>query len=666
MATLQDIRQQFPQYNDLSDQQLADSLYAKHYADMPRADFDKKIGIQSYQPSAVDYTRAAAQGLTFNFADEGEAAVRSLGGADYDASLGEIRGANERFKKERPTEALLTEIAGSIPTAFIGGVPNTIGKAALAGLTYGGLSGLGSGEGAGDRLAKGAGGAAIGGASGGALSGLLAGATRIPGAIQAGKNFVQSGISDMQPQNKAMALVMDAMNADQINAASIQSRLQHAKKTGLPLTALDVASKDIGGNRAIGSNLEGLADAAANMPGKGASMAGQVASRQQSQRKRISQALDEALGKGDVYDVTDDILAKIDEKAGPAYEKAYANEEAINTPKLNRLLERPAAKSAIKDAVLKAKNEGVDLGPMDMFEGEKTGYLEGFNTRTFDYIKRSLDDMIERSGKNQFGKLNNDGRILTQLKSEILKEVDKANPDFASARKIYGDQASRKTALDAGRDFMSMDREEISRLWQGAGDAERASFASGVRRAVQDHIDRLGDNADAVGRIWKEDIRGKLRPIFPNEKAYREFSKKMELERRMAIINNRLTRGSQTNPRTTYQAKINEGPEVSSSKILRGMTSPASAALEGAVTLMSSQLQKRIKNMNPETAHEIMKILLSNDPKKIRAVEAYAKSKGINPNQVINNASMLPIPSLQQAIGAVKSIPRITITPKKP
>lgn len=50
MATLADIRKDNPEYADLSDQQLADGLYKKFYSDMPRADFDKKVGL-AVEPS---------------------------------------------------------------------------------------------------------------------------------------------------------------------------------------------------------------------------------------------------------------------------------------------------------------------------------------------------------------------------------------------------------------------------------------------------------------------------------------------------------------------------------------------------------------------------------------------------------------------------------------
>jgi hypothetical protein len=41
---LADFRKQYAEYNDMSDQQIADALYKKYYSDMPRADFDKLVG----------------------------------------------------------------------------------------------------------------------------------------------------------------------------------------------------------------------------------------------------------------------------------------------------------------------------------------------------------------------------------------------------------------------------------------------------------------------------------------------------------------------------------------------------------------------------------------------------------------------------------------------
>lgn len=53
MTTLADIRQQYPQYNDLSDTQLADAFHSKFYADLPKETFYSKIG---FSPSAPKET----------------------------------------------------------------------------------------------------------------------------------------------------------------------------------------------------------------------------------------------------------------------------------------------------------------------------------------------------------------------------------------------------------------------------------------------------------------------------------------------------------------------------------------------------------------------------------------------------------------------------------
>jgi len=53
MATLAEIRARFPDaYKDVPDQQLADAIYAKHYAGKDRREFDARIGLKPYQNTA--------------------------------------------------------------------------------------------------------------------------------------------------------------------------------------------------------------------------------------------------------------------------------------------------------------------------------------------------------------------------------------------------------------------------------------------------------------------------------------------------------------------------------------------------------------------------------------------------------------------------------------
>lgn len=59
---LSEFRAQFPQYNDMSDQALADALHRKFYSDIPKAEFDKKIGLAATapKPEADEFANTAA------------------------------------------------------------------------------------------------------------------------------------------------------------------------------------------------------------------------------------------------------------------------------------------------------------------------------------------------------------------------------------------------------------------------------------------------------------------------------------------------------------------------------------------------------------------------------------------------------------------------------
>jgi len=52
MATLNEIRNQYPQYADMPDDVLANALYKKFYSDIPRAEFDSKLGLKTEQAPA--------------------------------------------------------------------------------------------------------------------------------------------------------------------------------------------------------------------------------------------------------------------------------------------------------------------------------------------------------------------------------------------------------------------------------------------------------------------------------------------------------------------------------------------------------------------------------------------------------------------------------------
>jgi hypothetical protein len=65
MATIEQIRQQYPQYNDLSDTQLADSFHSKFYSDIPKDQFYAQLGMKKTQaqPASTSVGENLKRGL---------------------------------------------------------------------------------------------------------------------------------------------------------------------------------------------------------------------------------------------------------------------------------------------------------------------------------------------------------------------------------------------------------------------------------------------------------------------------------------------------------------------------------------------------------------------------------------------------------------------------
>lgn len=183
MTTIEEVRSKFPQYNDMSDQQLLDGLHAKYYSDMPRADFNQRVkgyAIDFNQPvdavraqvgklsgpareralrewsdayvakereqggvgMAADNTvRTLARGSFVGpFLDEVTAAGQKaaqvltggLAGSDYDEALAYQRARDRAVDKDYPVASAVGQLTG--------GVAGGIGAIRQGGITAGGLA----------------------------------------------------------------------------------------------------------------------------------------------------------------------------------------------------------------------------------------------------------------------------------------------------------------------------------------------------------------------------------------------------------------------------------------------------------------------------------------------------------------------------------------------
>lgn len=113
MAGLADFRQQHPEYNDMSDQDLADALHRKFYSDMPQDQFYAKMGIN--QPSLGDYATDAARSLPGGVV-KGVTGLVGAPGDIHNAVVGGIRYAGNLLQKGAG-DAVATAVSPSVPFA---------------------------------------------------------------------------------------------------------------------------------------------------------------------------------------------------------------------------------------------------------------------------------------------------------------------------------------------------------------------------------------------------------------------------------------------------------------------------------------------------------------------------------------------------------------------
>lgn len=131
---LAEIRRKYPQYDNLSNEQLAKGLHQKYYVDMPFDEFSQKIGYQSAHEVGLGAVASFTHGGSLGLADKVGGAINALGAAPVDALLtdklfsqaikdryNEIAGsskvAREDFASNHPMTALGLEIAGNITGA---------------------------------------------------------------------------------------------------------------------------------------------------------------------------------------------------------------------------------------------------------------------------------------------------------------------------------------------------------------------------------------------------------------------------------------------------------------------------------------------------------------------------------------------------------------------
>ena len=426
---------------------------------------------------------------------------------------------------------------------------------------------------------------------------------------------------------KAQGVIVKALDAEpNIDASKIADRMEEAKASGQPITALDAATQEIGDGR----QLRGLADYVANAPGKGSIMASKFAVRGAQAGQRIGNMLDDAISKTPFYKTQNDAIQQM-EGSGPLYKEAFASNQNMNSPIINRVLNTPAGKQALNSAARTMQQGGQLLGVSspDLVEqnalsgGVPTGVgiSDGLKMSTLHTVKGELYDLAQKEYDPMTKKYTQYGKNILSSYHDLLKEMNDNDSTrvpnqpnsglYAKANQTYATPARIRNALNEGREFNNMDPEEITEYLndKNRSTPEKAAFATGARRSLQDKVDtgmRSGDT-NPVNSVWKVPTQKKIAAIIPDADAYKNLSDFMNREINMAS-NDKILQGSQTAGRQEYGKEIKAG----TTKIgdMARMTDPSN--LVGHV--LDKAFAKHAEDMTQDTAAVAMRYLTSTDP----------------------------------------------------
>jgi len=186
----------------------------------------------------------------------------------------------------------------------------------------------------------------------------------------------------------------------------------------------------------------------------------------------------------------------------------------------------------------------------------------GYTTKTLDYVKRGLDDILEQNRDPVTRRLHLDeaGRAVNDVRASLVREVDKLNPRYAQARAAYEGPAKEREALLAGRGAVGPQTtpDRLGRMTAGRTDGQLDQLRTGYRSGMAEQVDRMrfsGNPYDAV--YGTPDQVAKVGALFPE--AAPNFARQAELERQMGKTQYETLGGSPTAGRAAADRQFGPG-----------------------------------------------------------------------------------------------------------
>jgi hypothetical protein len=559
---------------------------------------------------SAEAVRSVAQGATFGFADELEAAFRTgqISGEQYQALRDRLRQQQTQFRQDYPILGGGAEITGALAAPFA--AFKYLGKAApavqeaISGVTFpqqvvrGGATGAVTGAltGAGTAEKDVTGGATTSGIIGGGLGASVPLALRGAGGVI--KNvLVASGIGD-QP-TAASKLIADALKKDNLTIDEAQNVLNELERLNVPRPVLADVSK----------SLQDLAYSAYVVPSsKKDSTLRFLESRMIDQPNDIVKGLVTRAGLGknvNGYEYLEFLAQNQKAAANAKYPQAYS--KAVDARDFRKYVDRPVFQQAYDEAVKRAGVRGETLPDL-----EQVRNAQFVPTDVLHQIKIGLDRIVEKETDTITGKVTSYGRDVSNVRREFNDLIKEKNPIYAKANKEFADNERLRSSFEAGQGYQKLEYKEALNKLKNMNDSEKESFRLGMMADVNSRLENF-KGGDFARQIFKSDKQKSLmRYAFTDKDQYNQFVQYVDALERQSKTAKGIIGGSQTGERLATSEGVGKAAGLAQSY--------ATGGIGGAAMEVLRQGAARTKGISGETSAELQKRLFASDPIEQRAI----------------------------------------------
>lgn len=473
-------------------------------------------------PVESQRARTAAQGATFGFSDEIEAALRApFSDRNYSDIRNEIRGGIDAYRQDSPWEAAGYELGGGLLTGGLGATRAAASMAARGVGRLGQLAAVGAGQGA------------IAGA------GYANEVSDIPlqstigatiGAPMGAAGRVLERVGAQTASNKAGRQIQQALKRE---GQTVDSARQELERLGPQGMLADISP-----------SMQAKARSVALQPGPGQAVGQNALNVRQS---GMTQRIKDEVGDVDYLGYLDDINIRRRTEAKPFYDKVKNTVMDGETPRMNQIRNSNAGKPAWKKAI---EDYADDYG-FSVDDVKEPEYIP----EVWDLFGRRLrgqQGVAVRSGDNTVaGRL---GSLIDDVNDDLYSKV----PALKDARKIAAGPIQAQKAAAEGRKLFTGKPDVTARQVSKMAGDERDAFVQGAMRALFDKLESSVEGANAARNLIKsEAVRSRLKSAFKSNDDYDSFISMLEKETQMGETFSNIMRGSRTSAVDAEKVDIN-------------------------------------------------------------------------------------------------------------